>query len=128
MHTNTAIHGDLGMVGEKDLVILLSKSGNTKETLELVDHLKKKKCAIWGITFQNESRLRKKIEKNLVMKLKDEGDKWNISPINSSTIYLILLQGIAVELSKRLNVTLEKFGSNHPGGDIGSILGNQSCG
>lgn len=123
LHTNTAIHGDLGIVKEKDLVILLSKSGNTSETIILAHHLKQRGCRSWGITFDNAAQLCKLVNNNLIMYLEHEGDQWNIVPNNSTTVYLIILQGIAVELSKRFKITQEQFGQNHPGGNIGRILG-----
>ena len=58
----------------------------------------------------------------MVLNLLEEGDEWDIVPNNSTTVYLILLQGIALELSKRLGVTLDDFKVNHPGGGIGARL------
>ena len=56
----------------------------------------------------------------------NEGDEWDIVPNNSTTIYLILLQGIALEIGKRLGVSLDDFRINHPGGGIGARLnGNE---
>ena len=56
------------------------------------------------------------------MKLDNEGDLWNVAPNNSTTVFLIVLQGIAIELSRRLGVTIEDFKMNHPGGAIGQQL------
>ncbi len=57
--------------------------------------------------------------------MEHEGDLWNIVPNNSTTINLVVLQTIAIELSKRMNLTLEKdFKPNHPGGAIGELLRN----
>lgn len=123
LHTNTAVHGDLGIVKKQDLVILLSKSGNTSETIVLAHHLKQKKCRSWAITFDGAARICALVHEKLIMNLKHEGDQWNIVPNNSTTVYLIVLQGIAVELSKKLGITRERFGENHPGGNIGKVLG-----
>ena len=51
LHTNTAVHGDLGMVGKKDIVYLLSKGGNTHETVALAEHLKNRGTDTWLMTF-----------------------------------------------------------------------------
>lgn len=123
LHTNTAVHGDLGIVKKEDLVILLSKSGNTSETIVLAHHLKMKKCKSWAITFDKLAKVCPLVDENLIMNLEHEGDQWNVVPNNSTTVYLIVLQGIAVELSKRLGITREQFGENHPGGNIGKVLG-----
>lgn len=122
LHTNTAVHGDLGMVGEKDLVILLSKGGNTHETVALANCLKDRGSNTWLITFTNKCKSAEVVEKKFIMHLINEGDEWDIVPNNSTTVYLIVLQGIALDIAKRLNVTLEDFGKNHPGGGIGARL------
>ena len=61
-------------------------------------------------------------EKILMVELEHEGDQWNIVPNNSTTVNLIILQGVAIEMSKRLGITIEDFRVNHPGGGIGASL------
>lgn len=122
LHTNTAVHGDLGMVGKKDTVLLLSKGGNTHETVALADYLKKRGTNTWLITFTEKSKSAEIVDKSLTMYLQREGDEWNIVPNNSTTVYLIVLQGIAIEVGKRMGATLDDFKINHPGGGIGAIL------
>ena len=51
LHTNTAVHGDLGMIGKNDIVYLLSKGGNTHETVALADHLRTRGTNTWLMTF-----------------------------------------------------------------------------
>jgi arabinose-5-phosphate isomerase len=122
LHTNTAVHGDLGMVGKKDLVILLTKGGNTSETVDLGVHLNERGTNTWLMSFYGDGKASKVIEKKLIMHLINEGDEWDIVPNNSTTVYLIILQGIAIEIGKRLGVTLDDFRVNHPGGGIGARL------
>lgn len=122
LHTNTAIHGDLGMVGKQDLVLLLSKGGNTHETVALAEHLKNRGTNTWLMSFTENSKSAEVVDKRFVMHLQNEGDEWDIVPNNSTTVYLILLQGIALDISKRMGVTLDDFGRNHPGGGIGARL------
>ena len=122
LHTNTAVHGDLGMVGRKDLVIVLTKGGNTQETVDLGIHLNKRGTNTWLMSFYGDGKASKVIEKKLIMHLINEGDEWDIVPNNSTTVYLIVLQGIAIELGKRLGITLDDFRINHPGGGIGVRL------
>ena len=122
MHTNTAVHGDLGAVHKGDLVIILSKSGETAESIYLLEQLKKRDITIWGITFSEKSSLAEKADKSLMIKMDHEGDKWDIVPNNSTTLYLIVLQALAIELADRMNVTLDDFRTNHPGGAIGAKL------
>lgn len=124
LHTNTAIHGDLGMVKEGDLVIILSKSGETPESIYLADLLRERNIALWLICFVKKSSLSEKIRKSIIIDLAHEGDMWNIVPNNSTTITLIVLQQVAIELSRRMNVSLLDFKKNHPGGGIGNVLQN----
>jgi len=122
LHTNTAVHGDLGMVGKKDIVFLLTKGGNTSETVDLGMHLKERGTNTWLMSFYGDGKAGKVVEKKFIMHLINEGDEWDIVPNNSTTVYLIVLQGIAIELGKRLGVTLDDFRVNHPGGGIGARL------
>ncbi|MBR4226854.1 MAG: SIS domain-containing protein [Candidatus Methanomethylophilaceae archaeon] len=125
LHTNTAVHGDLGTVRDDDLVIILSKSGETAESIYLLEHLKKRKSLIWSMTFNENSRLAKGAPNALVLKMENEGDEWDKVPNNSTTIYLIVLQALAMNVSKRMGVTYEDFIRNHPGGAIGDAARKQ---
>lgn len=122
LHTNTAVHGDLGMVGKRDLVLLLSKGGNTNETVVLGEYLKERGTNTWLLSFYDNGKASRVVEKKLIMHLKNEGDDWDIVPNNSTTVYLILLQGIALEIGRRMGITLDDFRVNHPGGGIGAKL------
>ena len=122
LHTNTAVHGDLGMVSKKDIVFLLTKGGNTSETVVLGEHLKNRGTNTWLFSFYGDGKASKVVKKRFIMHLISEGDEWDIIPNNSTTIYLIVLQGIALEVANRLGVRLEIFKGNHPGGGIGERL------
>lgn len=124
MHTNTAVHGDIGMVKPEDIVIALSKSGETIETKYLIDKLLERNAKIWLVTFNRQASLARLVHGTLAIELKQEGDLWNIVPNNSSTVNLIILQGLALEIAKRRNVKLDEFKRNHPGGHIGEMLKN----
>lgn len=122
IHTNNAVHGDLGAVKDGDMVIILTKSGETQESVYLVHQLKSRKIEPWLLTFEEESILTKEISNCIILKLIHEGDLWNIVPNNSTTVNLIVLQGLAMMLAKRRDVKIEEFKRNHPGGRIGAIL------
>lgn len=124
MNTNSAVHGDLGMVEEGDLVVVLTKSGETAESIYLTDLLKQRHCNIWLLSFQQKSTLAKAIEKHIILQLEHEGDPWDVVPNNSTTVNLIVLQGLAIETAKRRGVSLDDFRKNHPGGYIGEMLRN----
>ena len=124
MNTNSAVHGDLGTVKKGDLVIVLTKSGETIESVYLTSLLKKREVEIWLLSFRRESTLAKEIPKHLILDLMHEGDPWNMVPNNSTTVNLIMLQALALTLAERRGVTLEEFKENHPGGYIGEQLKN----
>ncbi len=125
LHTNTAVHGDLGIIKENDLVFVLSKSGNTAESVLLANYLKQREnISTWAVTFNKDSQLSKVLDKSFDLYLRDEGDNWNIVPNNSTTTFLILLQGLSLQLADKLGITLKDFKKNHPGGAIGDALKN----
>lgn len=125
MNTNSATHGDLGMVETGDMVILLTKSGETTESIYLHALLCQRNCIRWLLTFQRDSTLGKNVDHVLALELRDEGDPWNIAPNNSTAVNLIVLQGLAMEIVKRRGLTLEEFQRNHPGGHIGEVLSHE---
>ena len=123
MHTNSAVHGDLGLVQDGDLVIVLTKSGETSESIYLTQQLQKRNAVIWLLSFAKKSTLTDMVGENyLLLELSHEGDLWNIAPNNSTTANLIVLQGLAWKLAQRMGCTLEQFKQNHPGGHIGELL------
>ena len=124
MNTNSAVHGDIGMVNDGDLVIILTKSGETEESVYLTHLLQKRKVLLWLLSFEEKSTLKNLISKSLILHLKHEGDMWNIVPNNSTTVNLIVLQGLAMMICQKRQVTLRDFKRNHPGGHIGAQLKN----
>lgn len=122
LHTNSAIHGDIGIVKDGDMVILLTKSGETSESIYLTNLLKKRNVNLWLMTFQKESTLVREISNSIVIDLIHEGDLWNIMPNNSTTMNLIVLQGLAMMIANEMKLDVETFRRNHPGGWIGEQL------
>lgn len=122
LHTNSAVHGDMGLVKDGDMVILLSKSGETEESIYLSRLLKERKIAMWLLTFEKESTLAREIPDRIVLDLAHEGDLWNIMPNNSTTMNLIVLQGLAMMIAKEMDLDIHQFKRNHPGGHIGEVL------
>lgn len=123
VHTGEALHGSLGRINDGDLVILTSKSGNTHESIQMAKALKGKKCNTWCITFNSDGELvrNRLTDHALIMKLEQEGDPWNLMPMNSVSIILITLQCLTLELIDRLGLQKEDFLKNHPGGNIGKV-------
>lgn len=122
MHTNSAVHGDLGMVRDGDLVIVLSKSGETSESVRLIELLKRFGCKIWLLSFSRDSSLYRESPNRLIVELEHEGDEWNIIPNNSTVLNLIVLQELAMQIIKERHIDIEALRRNHPGGAIGNRL------
>lgn len=122
LHTNSAVHGDMGVVKDGDMVILLTKSGETAESIYLASLLKERKVNMWLLTFEQDSTLAREISNHIVLDLIHEGDLWNIMPNNSTTLNLIVLQGLAMMIANRMKLDINQFKRNHPGGHIGEVL------
>ncbi len=122
LHTNSAVHGDMGIVKDGDLVIILTKSGETSESIYLARLLKERNINLWLLTFVEESTLTREIPNHIVLNLEHEGDLWNVMPNNSTTMNLIVLQGLAMMTAKKMDLDIHQFKRNHPGGHIGEVL------
>lgn len=128
LHTNTAMHGDLGLIKDNDMVFVLSKSGSTAESILFANYIREWKCEKWLLSFNDGGRLAEILPHSFLLPLDHEGDAWNIVPNNSSSCYLILLQGIALYLAEKLGVKITDFKRNHPGGAIGEKLAQGEAG
>lgn len=122
VHTNSAIHGDLGVIDKGDLVILLSKSGNTEETLKLAKIISNLRIKTWLITCNNKAKIKQFVNNTLILSITNEGDPWNLIPNNSTISFLFFLQALAMAIIEKFNIPIEVFKRNHPGGDIGKKL------
>lgn len=122
LHTNSAVHGDMGVVKEGDMVILLTKSGETQESIYLAEFMEKRKANLWLLTFCRQSTLANRIPNSIILELGHEGDLWNVMPNNSTTMNLIVLQGLAMMVAKEKGLDIGQFRRNHPGGYIGEML------
>lgn len=119
LHSNSAVHGDLGIVMPSDLIIIVTKSGATDESLALARLVRERPVVTWSLTCSADSPVTRLTDHNTVIGLEHEGDLWDLAPVNSSIVFLAVFNAIAVELSDRFHVPLEQFLSNHPGGAIG---------
>lgn len=123
LNTNSAIHGDLGLVKNNDLVIILSKSGETDETIYLSKLLRARRMTNnWLLTCSRKSTVEKLVKNIIVLPVEQEGDPWNLVPNNSTIVFLIFLQALAMTLLEEIDVSISIFKKNHPGGAIGKTL------
>lgn len=122
LHTNSAVHGDMGIVKPDDILIILTKSGETEESVYLAKLIQKRGAHMWLLSFEKNSTLARMIPDQLILGLTHEGDLWNVMPNNSTTLNLVILQTLAMQTAVKTGVTLEDFKENHPGGHIGELL------
>lgn len=122
IHINSAVHGDLGIIRTGDVVILLSKSGETGESIYLHEFLKERTANTWLLTCNKATTLEKLLTHTIILDIKHEGDPWNMIPNNSSVVFLAYLQSLAMGIIEELPVSIETFHHNHPGGHIGKTL------
>lgn len=122
LHASEAIHGDLGMVQPGDVVICISKSGNSPEIKVLVPLLKRFGNKLVAITGNTTSLLGKEADYVLNTYVESEACPINLAPTNSTTAQLVMGDAIAVCLMEMKNFTTEDFAKYHPGGALGKKL------
>jgi len=122
LHASEAIHGDLGMVQPGDVVICISKSGNSPEIKVLVPLLKRFENKLIAITGNTTSFLGKEADFVLNTYVETEACPNNLAPTNSTTAQLVIGDAIAVCLMQLRNFTAEDFAKYHPGGALGKKL------
>jgi arabinose-5-phosphate isomerase len=122
LHAAEAIHGDLGMVQPGDVVICISKSGNSPEIKVLAPLLKRDNNVLIGITANKNSFLGKQSNYVLNAYVDREADPENLAPTNSTTAQLVLGDALAVCLMELRGFTSADFAKFHPGGALGKRL------
>ncbi len=122
LHPTDALHGDLGMVRSEDVVIILSKSGNTEEMLNLLPLLKRIGVLIIGMLGNKDSRIGRQIDIFLNIDVKEEACPFDLAPTASSTAMLVMGDALAVSLLQVRGFTAQDFAMLHPGGSLGKRL------
>ena len=122
VHPSEANHGDMGMLEKKDVVILISNSGETSELLNLILHCKKLNIPIISITSELKSTLATKASFNLLIPKNIEACPLELAPTSSTTCTLALGDALAVTLLKKKGFTENDFHQLHPGGKLGQML------
>ena len=117
-----AFHGDAGIIKENDLLIFVSKSGETKETIEVAEYFKKWESI--SITSNPNSTLSEVCKNNINIPINLEGSPFGYAPMISTTMYMIVLHGLLCEAVISQNIKIENYARNHPSGKIGKDLKN----
>jgi len=122
LHAAEAIHGDLGLLQPEDVVICVSKSGNSQEIKDIAPILKKKAAALIGLTGNSDSELAKHSDVVLNVNISREACPNNLAPTSSTTAQLVMGDALAVALMKIKHFESEDFAKFHPGGALGKRL------
>jgi len=122
LHASEAIHGDLGMIQQDDIVICISKSGNSPEIKMLAPIVKKFGNLLIGITGNVDSFLAKQSDYVLDTYVEKESCPNNLAPTDSTTAQLVMGDALAICLMKQRNFSDQDFAKYHPGGALGKKL------
>lgn len=122
MHAADAIHGDLGMIQNEDIVICLSKSGNTPEIKVLVPLVKRRGFKLVALVSNIDSYLAQQADYVLNATIDEEACPNNLAPTTSTTAHLAMGDALAVCLLHLRNFSSEDFAQFHPGGALGKQL------
>lgn len=122
LHASEGVHGDLGIVNKEDVVICLSKSGNTDELFKLIPVFKRIGTKMIAITANPNSSLGKHSDVVLRIGKKEEACPYDLAPTSSTTAMMVLGDALAIALLKKRNFTEEDFSFLHPAGTLGKRL------
>jgi len=122
-----AVHGDMGNISDNDIIINISKSGNTEELLNFLHSLRKNNKIVKIVSVHSNDSGQTANLANISICIPNikEIDNYNIVPTTSIAAYVIFLQSLGVYVSNLRDFSLSKFKRNHPGGSIGIQLKNE---
>lgn len=119
-------HGDAGFIGDNDVVIYVSRSGKTEEIQAMAMHLRQIKPEVVQILLHCNNEIQENYEQNFDIVLGIPGivecDEYQLAPTTSTTVLLVLLDSIAINVSSHLGFTASDFYKYHPGGSLGQML------
>ena len=122
LHPSDALHGDLGMVRSEDIIILISKSGNTDELNNLVPMLKRLGVTLIAMVGDRNSKIAKESDIVLDISVTEEACPHDLAPTSSTTVSLVMGDALAVALLQERGFTADDFALLHPGGSLGKRL------
>ena len=117
-----ALHGDMGQIERKDILIIFSYSGNTSELTNMLKYANRFQIKIIGVASKPDSILLKASDVKLILPKVKEADVTGMVPTTSTTITLLLGDCLATTVMYQRNFSKEKFKIFHPGGNIGGSL------
>jgi arabinose-5-phosphate isomerase len=122
LHPSDALHGDLGMVRREDVVLCISKSGDTAELQSLLPMFKRIGVPIISMVGTRNSKVAQHSDIVLDAGVREEACPYDLAPTSSSTAALVFGDALAMALLDQRNFTVEDFARSHPGGSLGRRL------
>lgn len=122
LSSSNALHGDIGIVGKNDVFIMISKSGESEELLQLIPTLRNRGTKLIAIVNKANSRLAKACDHSVVLPIEKELCPYDMVPTISSVTHMILGDILAIALMTLKNFSLLEYAQNHPAGKIGRRL------
>ncbi|MCS7301812.1 MAG: KpsF/GutQ family sugar-phosphate isomerase [Bacteroidota bacterium] len=122
LHPVEALHGDIGVLSDKDCAIILSRSGTTQELVQLVPFLKQRSIPVIGILGSTNGYLSQVVDVVLDASIEREACPWDVVPSASTTAALALGDALALVLMQVKNFTITDFARSHPMGQLGRNL------
>ena len=122
IHPTEAAHGDMGLINKKDIVLLISNSGETDEIINILTSLKRHCKEIASLTSNNKSSIAKSADIKIQLKSKKEACPLNLAPTSSTTNALVFGDALAIALLEAKGFTQKDFASSHPAGKLGKKL------
>tara|TARA_B100002019_G_C21243197_1_gene586752 strand:- start:867 stop:1832 length:966 start_codon:yes stop_codon:yes gene_type:complete len=122
IHPAEALHGDLGMLQKNDIILAISKSGESKEIVELIPAIKFSKIKFFSITEDEKSTIAQASDIHIKVKVSKEACPNGLAPTSSTTVTLALGDAISISLLRARGFTAEDFAKSHPGGKLGKKL------
>jgi arabinose-5-phosphate isomerase len=122
LNAGEALHGDLGMVGPEDVVLMLSKSGETAELAHMLPSVKEIGAALIGMFGATHTKLAQVCDLVLDVTVDDEACPLSLAPTTSATVSLVMGDALAIALMEKRGFSPDKFAVFHPGGSLGRRL------
>ena len=121
IHPTEAAHGDMGLIEKKDIIFLISNSGETDEIINILPSLKRSSFKLISLTSNNKSSIAKASDLSIVIKSK-EACPLELAPTSSTTSALAFGDALAIALLESKGFTSNDFASSHPAGNLGKKL------
>jgi len=127
LNPTDALHGDIGIVGKEDVIVMFSKSGATEELLKLTPYARAKGAKILGVSSVPGSKLAQVSDLHVTLPLERELCPFDLAPVTSTAIQMLFGDTCAVAIMQAKNLTKDQYAMNHPAGRIGKRLILRVC-